>query len=86
VIELLDKSIVPERFVQVSNALDPRKLNDIGANVSNPVIGRPGIKSGAPQITKALPPILVILEGKDATSLWQRTNAPPAIDVRFWVL
>jgi len=35
---------------------------------------------------KALPPILVMLEGKDATSLWQFANAPPPIIVRFWVL
>jgi len=38
VIELLEKSIVPERFAQYSNATAPRELNDIGAKVSNPVI------------------------------------------------
>ncbi len=33
-----------------------------------------------------MPPILVILEEKDATSLWQLRNAVAPIDVRFWVL
>ena len=38
-IELLDKSMPPERFTQDSNALLPSvPLNDIGAKVSNPVI------------------------------------------------
>ena len=35
---LLDKSMLPERFAQYSNALFPSVLNDIGAKVSNPVI------------------------------------------------
>jgi hypothetical protein len=62
VIELLDKSMLPERFTQVLNALAPSVLNDIGANVSTPV---------PLQFWKTLSPIDVILEGKDATSLWQ---------------
>ncbi len=43
VIELLEKSILPERFAQASNAVLPRELNDIGAKVSNPVIVAEGI-------------------------------------------
>jgi hypothetical protein len=77
VIELLDKSILPERFIQVLNAEEPKVFNDIGAKVSTPV---------PEQFWKALSPILVILEEKDATSLWQRLNAFAPIDVRFWVL
>ena len=38
VIELLEKSMLPERFAQTINALVPRELNVIGAKVSNPVI------------------------------------------------
>jgi hypothetical protein len=74
-IELLDKSMSPERFVQYSNALFPSTDNDIGAKVSNPVIGVEGILAGAPQFLKVFEPIDVSLEEKDATSLWQFTNA-----------
>jgi len=74
---LRDKSKEPERFAQPLYALSPRPLNDIGAKVSTPV---------PEQSLKALSPILVILEGKDATSLLQRLNAFAPIDVRFWVL
>jgi len=73
----LDKSIPPERFIQVLNAEEPKVFNDIGANNSNPV---------PLQFWKALAPIDVILEEKDATSLWQLRNAVAPIDVRFWVL
>jgi hypothetical protein len=74
---LRDKSKEPERFVQILNALVPSELNDIGAKVSNPE---------PLQSWKALSPILVILEEKDATRLRDLANALGPIDVRFWVL
>ena len=77
VIELLEKSMLPERFTQPPNAPFASVLNDIGAKVSTPV---------PLQFWKALAPILVILEEKDAMSLLQRLNAFAPIDVRFWVL
>ena len=43
VIELLDKSMLPERFAQLENALSPSELNDIGAKVSNPDIFETGV-------------------------------------------
>ncbi len=66
VIELLEKSNVPDKFAQSLNGTPPSVLNDIGANNSNPV---------PLQFWKAPAPIDVILEEKDATSLWQRLNA-----------
>ena len=74
---LRDKSKEPERFVQPLHALVPSELNDIGAKVSTPV---------PLQSWKALSPILVILEEKDAVSLLHLANALWPIDVRFWVL
>jgi len=78
VIELLEKSNVPDKFAQSLNGTPPSVLNDIGANNSNP--------EGLLQPEKAELPIDVILEEKDATSLWQLRNAVAPIDVRFWVL
>ena len=66
---LLEKSMVPERFTQFRNALNPipPTTNDIGAKVSNPV---------PLQFWKAPGPKDVNLEEeKDATSLWQPSNA-----------
>ena len=76
-IELLEKSITPERFPQLANASGPSAVNDIGAKVSTPV---------PLQVAKALTSIDVRLEEKDATSLRQKENAFSPIDVRFWVL
>ena len=78
---LLEKSMVPERFKQFSNDLSPSTDNDIGAKSSNPikVVGK--VQPGLPHVMKALLPIDVILEGKDATSLWQFENPPPPMVV-----
>ena len=76
-IELLEKSITPERFPQLANASGPSAVNDIGAKVSTPV---------PLQEPKLFKPIDLRLEEKDATSLWQLLNANVPIDVRFWVL
>ena len=67
---LRDKSKEPERFVQPLNALIPRERNDIGANVSNPE---------PLHSLKAEVPISVIVDGKDATTLWQPWNAESPI-------
>jgi len=67
VIELLEKSMLPERFTQPPNATIPSVLSDIGANNSNP--------EGLLHPAKAELPIDVSLEEKDATSLWQFSNA-----------
>ena len=60
VIELLEKSMLPERFTQPFHALAPSERNDIGEKVSTPV---------PEQFRKAFALISVILEGKDDTSL-----------------
>ncbi len=49
VIELLEKSMLPEIFAQVRNALPPRERSDIGEKVSKPVIVAEGTPFGAPQ-------------------------------------
>ncbi len=81
---LLEKSMLPERFLQLANALNasPPKLpwlkfNDIGANNSNPV---------PLQFWKAPGPIALILEEKDATSLWQLSNACVPISTNLLTL
>ena len=61
-----DKSKEPDKFTQVLNALVPRERNDIGANVSNPE---------PLQFWKADVSISVIVDGKDATRVWQPWNA-----------
>ncbi len=59
---LRDKSKEPTRFTQPLNAREPRERNDIGAKVSNP----------APlQFWKADVSISLIVDGKDATRVWQ---------------
>ena len=63
---LRDKSKEPTRFTQALNAWEPRERNDIGAKVSNPE---------PLHCLKASSPISVIVDGKDATSLWQCWNA-----------
>ena len=65
-IELLDKSMPPERFTQALNVSPNSTDNDIGAKVSTPV---------PLQDWKGETPSDVRLEGKDATSLWQFWNA-----------
>ena len=67
---LRDKSKEPDKFTQVVNALAPRERNDIGAKVSTPE---------PLQFWKAEALISVILEGKDATTLWQFRNAESPI-------
>ena len=68
-----DKSKEPDKFTQVLNALVPRERNDIGANVSTPE---------PLQFWKAELPISVIVDGKDATTLWQFWNAESPITAR----
>ena len=74
---LLEKSMMPERFAQRLNALNPNPsvLNDIGAKISTPV---------PEQLWKAPGPKVVNLEEeKDATSLWQLSNpnVPMSVNV-----